>query len=594
MKWIAIREAITRSRQTLQRFPFVLLAGAACATFGLIAVDASNEDAWIRPLLAASLGLPLLFAIRMTGERRGWSVSRHFLAGGLAAAALVAFWAASRGWSDTHLAARYVQLSLAAHLLAAFLPFLRTGTLNGFWQYNRSLFMRFLLGGLYAGVLFAGLAVALLAVDNLLGVDVSDPSYARLWILLAFVFNPWFFLAGVPADLEALDRLEDYPVGLKVFAQFVLIPLVSVYLVILTAYLVRILVTQTWPSGWIGWLVSSVAAVGTLALLLVHPIRERADSRWVDGYGRWFYVALVPSIAMLLMAIWQRIDQYAFTENRYFLLVGSLWLAGVALYYGITGSRNIRVIPQTLCAIALLTAAGPWSAFSVSLDSQITRFRSILQRNEMLADGQLQRPPAQVPLEDRTELSAVLRYLLVTHGANTLARIDPSLADTASFAARSDEMIEADQPVAYHVMERLGLPYVNRWETTESGRFFQAMMPDGSVIDVSGFDELHRVNLMVRTVLEVDGDSLVVGPVEETTIPIVWRGQTADRIALDSTIEMLLTRPPAGSRPQPPIILDGDTEDLRLRLVITQLGGNRTPTGTSIGSGSADVLTGRR
>ena len=47
----------------------------------------------------------------------------------------------------------------------------------------------------------------------------------------------------------------------------------------------------------------STRLLGCLALLLVHPIRERDDARWVDTYARWFYVVLLPSIAMLLMAV---------------------------------------------------------------------------------------------------------------------------------------------------------------------------------------------------------------------------------------------------------------------------------------------------
>ena len=597
MKWIAIREAAHRSRVTLERFPFVLLAGLTCAVFGVQAVEDSGDDTWMRPLLSATIGLPLLFALTISAERRRWTPAWRAGAGLLGIALVIGFWWGTRGWSDMQMAARYVQINLASHLLASFLPFVGAGTMNGFWQYNRSLFLRFLLAGLYAAVLFAGLALALLAIDNLLGIDVSDESYGRLWMLLAFVFQPWLFLAGVPADLEALDRLEEYPAGLKVFTQFVLIPLVSVYLMILTAYLVRILVTQTWPSGWIGWLVSGVAAVGTLALLLVHPIRERADSRWVDAYGRWFYVALLPSIAMLLMAIWQRIDQYSFTENRYFLLVGSVWLAGIALYYGVTGSRNIRVIPLTLCVVTLLTFAGPWSAYAVSSRSQIGRLRAILRSNEMLADGQLQRPPAQVSVEDRRELSAILRYLIDTHGQQTLARIDRTLADTTAAGESLAAAEDTDHEAAARAMRRLGLAYVNRREGGAGGQFFHLAEPGGPAVDVTGFETLRHVNLMQRTAIAIGEDSLVLGPIEGIAVPLLWQGSPAGTVLLESVIAGLgpgTPRPAGAVEAQPAIVLDADAGGIRLRLVISQITGTRTDSATTITAASADLLIGRR
>ena len=115
----------------------------------------------------------------------------------------------------------------------------------------------------------------------------------------------------------------------------------------------------------------------------MHPLRERADSRWVNGYGRWWFVALLPSLGMLLVAIAKRVGQYGITEQRYFLLVLALWLTGLAIFYGVTASRNIKLIPMTLCAVALLTSMGPWSAYAISRKSQVGRFDHLLERNGM-------------------------------------------------------------------------------------------------------------------------------------------------------------------------------------------------------------------
>src|SRR4029078_289280 len=111
-----------------------------------------------------------------------------------------------------------------------------------------------------------------------------------------------------------------------------------------------------WPSGGFVYLVSGVSVTGVLALLLVPPIRQREDSRWVSWYGRWWFLALLPALAMLLLAVAQRIGQYGIPEPRYFLLLLALWLLGLALYYVVTGSDNIKLIPLTLGLIAALTA----------------------------------------------------------------------------------------------------------------------------------------------------------------------------------------------------------------------------------------------
>ncbi|MCH7549944.1 MAG: DUF4153 domain-containing protein, partial [Candidatus Krumholzibacteriota bacterium] len=179
----------------------------------------------------------------------------------------------------------------------------------------------------------AGLAVALLAIDNLLGVHVRSEFYPQLWVVIAMIFNTWFFVGGIPGNIGALDGVAVYPRGLRVFAQYILVPLVIIYLGILAIYLGKVIVTRQWPSGWIGYLVSSVAVVGILAHLLVHPVRDESGSQWVRTYSRWYYVTMVPAIAMLLLAVGKRIDQYGVTEKRYLLAVLAVWLAGISVYF---------------------------------------------------------------------------------------------------------------------------------------------------------------------------------------------------------------------------------------------------------------------
>src|SRR5262249_55486598 len=213
-----------------------------------------------------------------------------------------------------------------------------------------------------------------------------------------------------------------YPAGLKVFTQFVLLPLVVVYLGILTVYLGRILVRGSWPSGWIGYLVSSVSAAGVLAVLLLHPIRERADSRWVNGYARWFFVAVLPSLAMLLVAIGQRTNQHGVTERRYFLLALAIWMVGIALWYGVTASRNIRLIPTTLVAVTLLTAFGPWGAYQVSYRSQVARLGRLIGQSGRGVPGAIRPSTEAMSFTARKDLSGVLDYLEETRGPGAVSK----------------------------------------------------------------------------------------------------------------------------------------------------------------------------
>ena len=527
--------------QAARRFPVALACAVVAAVSGMLLIDSSNEELFERLLYASTLGLPLFVGLTFLAERRGWSGGHRALVRVAGLLALAALFFLYQRWSEEVAALRYVQLSVAFHLFAAFAPFIRAGTLNGFWQYNRSLFLRGLTTAVFAGVLFVGLSGALAGVDNLLGVDVEGETYGRLWFFIAFVFGTWFFLGGVPDDLEALDSETDYPAVIKVFSQFILTPIVTVYLTILTIYLGKILVTRVWPSGWIGYLVSGVAVVGILSLLLVHPIEEKEENRWIRTYARWFYVALVPSIVMLLLAIWQRIDQYGVTEKRYFLVVLSLWLAGISVYYIVTRSRNIKVIPTTLCLVALVTFAGPWGAYAVSLRSQTARFERLLAANDMLVDGQARAASTAPSFDDRKEMSAILRYLAETHGT---ASIDPLFGrrlaeiDTVAQGLGHSTRGEADRR-ADVIVASLNVEYVGRWAAqADESAFHLHVQRGGMIVSVAEFDMGLRGLGTTPDSVMIDGRAYEFDLDEDRAVVMMRRsGETLIEIPLGPVIE---------------------------------------------------------
>jgi hypothetical protein len=293
-----------------------MAAGVVAAFAAINAVRGPSMEYWARLAMVAALGLPLLTALTLFVEQRGWTgIGRTaLLAGGVLL--LAGFYQVWPGPEETYQAIRYFQLSAALHLLVAFLPFLGRFQRDVFWQYNRRLFEAILRAVLFSGVLFLGLVIALAALDKLFGVDVPGETYARLWFVMALVANTWIFLGGVPDDLPALANDTDYPKGLKVLSQYILTPLVTIYLVLLTAYILKILITGDWPSGWIGYLVASVAVVGLLAFLLVAPLRDREGEGWIRTFSRWLFIGLMPAAVMFLLALWKRIDPYGLTELR--------------------------------------------------------------------------------------------------------------------------------------------------------------------------------------------------------------------------------------------------------------------------------------
>jgi len=582
MRLPSIEQLIQSGRTSAGRFPLVVLSGAVAAAAGMLLPDATTDREVLEGILyAATLGIPFLLAIDLVGERTRASVRTVWISRVVGVCLLVAVYAARQGWSDPVQILRYVQLSVAVHLLVAVAPYVPVREWNGFWQYNRTLLLRFLLGAVFSVVLYFGLSIALLAIDNLLGVDVEGETYFRLWCAIAFLFNTWFFLAGVPEDLAALEGRTDYPPVLKVFAQYILSPLVALYLLIITVYLGRVLITRVWPSGWIGYLVSSVAAAGILSLLLLYPIAEREENRWVRHYARWFYIGLIPADAMLLLAIWKRIQQYAVTEPRYFLVILSLWLAGISLFYAATRSRNIKVIPATLAALALVTFAGPWSAYAVSRRSQTARLERLLIRHEMLVDGRVQPPPAAVPAMDRREIGAVLRYLTETHGTGSIEGWFPAgrLAAVDTIAAVNDASPrgEADGRAALIAAE-LGIDYIGSWSAGRGENFNFSVQEGLSPVRITGYDYALRGRDLAADTVRIDDPPVeFVYDAEARSVTMLVESSEVLSVPIDEVLEQAIaaTRAQAAPGPLPADLLTVETEgpEARLTLALTAVAG---------------------
>lgn len=423
LKLPSLQGVLRETGYTLKRFPLPVLAVITGVSASIYMVHQPFEvrheaEELLKIIMCCSLGLNLFISIQLFSESKKLSRLQNISIQAVALTLLITYYFTLPLFKDFALkdGIRYTLFNIGLHLLVSFSPFIASGTTNGFWQFNRTLFIRFLTSCIYTGVLYIGLALALLAIDELFKVNVNSNLYADLWFILIGIFNTCFFLAGVPKQIETLDADTTYPKGLKIFTQFVLLPLVTIYLLILYAYGTKITILMELPRGWVSYLVISLSIAGILSLLLIWPIRNEEGNNWIKIVDRWFYRALYPLIILLGLAIYKRVSQYGITENRYFILLIALWLAAIATYFLISKTKNIKVIPVSLCIIAFLSSFGPWGAFSVSERSQVNRLERLLTKENLLVNEKIKRADSLIQNENTQAITSLVNYLDENHG----------------------------------------------------------------------------------------------------------------------------------------------------------------------------------
>ncbi len=523
MKLPSISQTLRDAAGTARRFPLVLLTAFTATGAGLALIEAEESDGLLflfNVVYACLPAMPLLFAIAAAAEKAGMSRGKSLLLQ-LAALAAAAVYGATLpgnipGAPGTH-GARLALLVAGAVLAASVLPWLNRGEVNGFWQYNRRLILRGLTAGFFAGVLFAGLAIAMAALDNLFGIDIPEKRYPQLWVLLLGCFAVWFFLAGVPADLRALEGDDSYPKGFKVFAQYIVLPLALLYLVILYAYIGRIIIVWEWPRGWVTGLVLGFAATGAFTLLLLHPLRELAGNVWIRNALRRYHLALIPPAAMLFLAVWRRVSEYGMTESRYLALLLGVWCCVMIVYFLAFRGRSIKAMPLVLCALALLASFGPWGAFSVSERSQTARLETLLADNGMLAGGRVVKAARAVSGGDAREISSTLSYLRDMHGYEG---IQTWFAENL----RRDGARDGEFRDAAEVARLLGVEYTSGWAEAEqehvtfeaagneaiSAAGYDGMLPERYFSNASGELKAGGAGLSLRSSADLSGLTIYV------------------------------------------------------------------------------------
>lgn len=431
MKFASLKSLLQQADQVLKRFPFEMLfalAGTAAAIINLKIKFAHPElSSWcLRTTLGANLGVLISLAITLYGQSKNIKGARLLLFRAIGATAGISLIFLLNPDTDPSNFTRIFLLSLTLHLAVAFVPFLKNGGIQGFWQFNKTLFLRFLTGALYSSVLYSGIAAAMAAVNFLFDIKLDSDAYFILFIIIAGLFNTLFFLAGVPADLPALDQDYSYPKSLKAFTQYVLIPLATLYIVILLAYEIKILLTWNLPQGSVSMLILGYAVFGILSVLLVFPIRNQEENKWIKTYAKSFYLLMLPLLILLFIAVGSRISTYGITQARYFLIALACWLLFITLYFLFSKKQNIRLIPISLSIITLLSVYGPQSAFSVAMYSQKHIFLSIFKKNNLLtANGKLKPVNEKnTKAEDGKRAESALNYLLRNYGT---APVEPYL-----------------------------------------------------------------------------------------------------------------------------------------------------------------------
>jgi hypothetical protein len=255
-------------------------------------------------------------------------------------------------------------------------PFIaRRSDSDDIWSFQFNIFKNGMVAGIANLILLWGICLVLVALDYLFSIKFYSSIYNDIFIVITCFIFPVMVLSGVPSDFNDNTLPSSGSILLKLLT-YILIPLLIVYGIILHAYSLKILITQTLPRGKVTYLVAGFEAFILIAYTLTQ--RWKADHhpiRLFHRYVGWFMIA---PLILRAWGIWERVSVFGLTEARYFVALLWAWFAISTIIILIRASKPALWIVGSLSGLLLICSMGPWSIIELPIKQQIHRLRAVL------------------------------------------------------------------------------------------------------------------------------------------------------------------------------------------------------------------------
>ena len=270
-------------------------------------------------------------------------------------------------------------------------PYLRTGvSQSAFWQFSHKWVVAFLAAGLGGLLAYLGIWSILKTAELLFDLEVSSQVYNKAAIIASCLIFPSIWLVLTPQDfadeVKTGSQQEFTSRAVALLVSYILIPVSAALSLLLVAYVAKVLWEGSFSTARLGLMSLSYATAVILIALMAYP--QRKESSYVSLFWRVFPFLLIAPSVLFFPALWIRVSEYGWTQQRYLALIAGLWVVAIAILFVIPRIReDLRLIPGLLAAALAITAFGPWGVSSVSARSQFDRLEKFAIENGWIADG---------------------------------------------------------------------------------------------------------------------------------------------------------------------------------------------------------------
>ena len=243
-----------------------------------------------------------------------------------------------------------------------------------FKQKNENRFWAFLHKNLKALFIATGITIALtIATEGLIfgafslfDLNQFSEPYLYIFYFCRNTILPVLYFAGIPALDESLD---EKPASSK-FATGVyklFIGVFSLYVVLLYAYIVKILIQWDLPRGTVSYLVSAAMVIMLLLTLEMYPAQQNPEKPLEKKLLKIFPIVCIPLVILMTFGIIRRISDYGISELRIYVAALNFYFYTIIAILLVNKIKcKFKYIAIVFCAILFVLTSSPFNAVKIS------------------------------------------------------------------------------------------------------------------------------------------------------------------------------------------------------------------------------------
>jgi hypothetical protein len=336
---------------------------------------------------------------------------------------------------------------------------------------------------LYGFVIYIGLISIYFAIDLLL-FKLDNNIIGHMANIVFVFFAPIYYLSLLPVfnsnekdDVEKNYEKSIYPRVLEILVSYIVIPLITIFSVVLIIYFIKILFTGIWPVGQVGPMVLGYSAVG----LFVYILGFNLVNKFTLMFRKLFPYILMPLVIMQFVSSYIRIEAYGITESRYYVIIFGVFSVVCSLYLILSKKKNPNMIVILAACFAVVSIIPPVDAFSISSNSQETRINNILVKNKMLIDNKLVSNES-ISNQDKYEITSITNYMARMGYLRNLEWLPEKYYEENMYYSEFEKIFGFAQ-------------YYDNYYSDENNNYIYAVLDTNFPINVVGFDAFLKINI---------------------------------------------------------------------------------------------------